>query len=133
MTQKKIMLRGIIGELYSNDSWFRAFMDECFILWGFPCSGLACMSQKDRTMFAWGMLHLVQSLNKDRQTWEPMRDKIEPDKAAWEYSRRLWESTGIDLIPPLPGEAPPQSDLPALPSPMDVDGSDAPVSGSLGS
>ena len=132
MTQKKIMLRGIIGELYSNDSWFRAFMDECFLLWGFPCSGLACMSQKDRTMFAWGMLHLVQSLNKDRKTWEPMRDKLEPDKAAWEYSRRLWESTGLDLIPPMPGEAPPKSDLPALPSPMDVDGSDAPVSCSLG-
>ncbi len=133
MTEKKIMLRGIIGELYGTDSWFRAFMDECFLLWGFPCSGMECMSQKDRTMFAWGMLHLVQSLNKDRATWEPMRDKIEPDAAAWEYSRRLYEATGLELIPAMPGEAPPQEDTLALPNPMKVDGTDAPVSGSLGS
>ena len=125
MTEKKIMLRGIIGELYGTDSWFRAFMDECFILWGYPCSGMACMSQKDRTMFAWGMLHLVQSLTKDRATWEPMRDKIEPDAAAWEYSRRLYETTGLELIPTMPGEAPPKEDTLALPNPMKVDGTDA--------
>ena len=84
-------------------------------------------------MFAWGMLHLVQSLTKDRATWEPMRDKIEPDAAAWEYSRRLYEATGLELIPTMPGEAPLKERPMALPSPMDVDGSDAPVSGSLGS
>ena len=133
MTKKKIMLRGIIGELYSTDRWFRAFMDECFLLWGYPCSSLSCVSQKDRTMFAWGMLHLVQSLTKDKATWEPMRDKVDPAKAAWEYSRRLWEATGLELIPPMPGEAPLQETPPALTGPMEVDGSDAPVSGSLGS
>ncbi len=76
-------------------------------------------------MFAWGMLHLVQSLTKDKATWEPMRDKVEPAKAAWEYSRRLWEATGLELIPPMPGEAPPKSDLPAS-CPIRYEGGETP-------
>ena len=83
-------------------------------------------------MFAWGMLHLVQSLTKDRATWEPMRVKIEPDAAAWEYSRRLYEATGLSLIPTMPGESAPKSKL-ALTGPMKMDGGDAPVSGSISS
>ena len=131
--KKRTLPQGLIGDLYENDGWVRAFMDECFLMWGYPCSSMQCMSQTDRTMFAWGMLHLVQSLTKDRATWEPMRDKIEPDAAAWEYSRRLYETTGLELIPTMPGEAPPKEDTLALPNPMKVDGTDAPVSGSLGS
>lgn len=105
-------------------------MDECFLMWGYPCSALACMSQTDRTMFAWGMLHLVQSLTHDKDIWMGMRDKIEPEKAAWEYSRRVYEKSGIELIPAIPSAASGQAGTRALTGPMKVDGVDSPVSGS---
>ena len=127
---KKNLARGLIGELYENDAWVRAFMDECFLMWGLPCSSIQCISQKDRTMFAWGMLHLVQALTIDKDIWWGMRDKIEPSKAAWEFSRRLWEN-GVDLIPSVPeSEVPDNVKRLALPPTVKLSGSDTPVSGS---
>ena len=95
-----------------------------------PCQTGRLEMEETSNLQTW---HLVQSLTKDKATWEPMRDKVDPAKAAWEYSRRLWEATGLELIPPMPGEAPLPETPPALTGPMEVDGSDAPVSGSLGS
>ena len=131
MSKDKRIIKGMIGDLYDNDVWVRGFMDECFLMWGFPCSTLQCMSKQDRTMFAWGMLHLVQSLTKDKDIWWGMRDKVEPRKAAWEYSRRVFESTGLDLIPPLPAEIPDERGTLALTTtnPL-VRVVDTPVSGS---
>lgn len=131
MKDKRI-IKGVIGDLYENDVWVRAFMDECFLMWGFPCSSMACMSKQDRTMFAWGMLHLVQTLTKDRDIWWGMRDKVDPPKAAWEYSRRLFETTGLALIPGLP-EALPDRGAMALSGPLKTEGADTPVSGSVSS
>lgn len=130
MTQDKRIIKGLLGDLYENDLWVRSFMDECFIMWGFPCSTLQCMSKTDRTMFAWGMMHLVQSLSKDKDIWWGMRDKIEPGKAAWEYSRRMYERTGLELIPGMPGSLLERGTA-ALTGPMAVQGSDSPVSGSI--
>ena len=130
MTQDKRIIKGLLGDLYENDLWVRSFMDECFIMWGYPCSTLQCMSKTDRTMFAWGMMHLVQSLSKDKDIWWGMRDKIDPDKAAWEYSRRMYENTGLELIPGMPGTLLERGTT-ALTGPMKVQGSDAPVSGSI--
>jgi len=127
------ILKGHLGDLYENDSWMRGFMDECLLLWGLPCSSLACMSQKDRTFFAWGMLHLTHALRKNSAIWKGMKDKIEPDAAAWEFARRFSElSDGEPLIPTLPETS--QGQL-ALSGGMKTDGSDAPpksyTSGSL--
>ena len=130
---KKNILRGHLGDLYTNDRWVRAFMDECFLLWGLPCSSLACMSQKDRTLFAWGMLHLTHAMKRNTDIWYGMREKIEPPLAAWEFSRRFYEKTkGDNLIPIMPES---EGAYPALTGPMAADGSDAPIkkvtSGSL--
>jgi len=94
---------GSVGDLYENDAWVRAFIDECFLMWGLPCSSLQCHSKAEKTMFAWGMLHLVSTLQTDPEDlWLTMRGKMEPDKAAWEYSRRFWERTGTNLMPGMP-------------------------------
>ncbi len=124
------MMRGRLGDLYESDAWVRAFMDECFIMWGLPCSTMACMSQKDRTLFAWGMLHITQTMSNDRSTWMGMKDKIQPAKAAWEYSRRMWEKTGMVLIPPMPAQIREEPANMALEGPMKIDGKDTYVSGS---
>jgi hypothetical protein len=126
----KRMMRGLLSDMYESDAWVRAFMDECFIMWGLPCSTMACMSQKDRTLFAWGMLHITQSMSKDRDIWMGMKEKVLPSKAAWEYSRRFWTTTGMDLIPPMPGPEAQEPQTIALAGPMKVDGKDTHVSGS---
>ncbi len=131
MSNEKQLVKGFIGELYTNDIWVRSFMDECFIMWGFPHSTISCMSQTDRTMFAWGMLHLVQSLNHDKDIWFGMRDKIEPVKAAWEFSRRVYEKHGLEVIPAMPSNSTLNAAARALTGPMKVDGVDTPVSGSI--
>ena len=74
--KKRTLPRGMIGDLYENDAWVRGFMDECFLMWGYPCSSKQCMTQTDRSMFAWGMLHLVQSLTIDKEVWWGMREKV---------------------------------------------------------
>jgi len=126
MTNKKTdILRGSIGDLYSNDRWVRAFMDECLLLWGLPCSSLGCMSQKDRTMFAWGMLHMTHAMKSRRDVWKGMRAKVEPKEAAWEFTRRFYEETnGESLIPCMPDSDPGTL---SLTGPMKTDGHDRPV------
>ena len=131
--KKRTLPQGLIGDLYENDVWVRRFMDECFLMWGFPCSSLQCMSQTDRSMFAWGMLHLVQSLTMDKEYWWGMREKVKPNKAAWEFSRRVYEKSGIELMPSMPSALPDNVKKLAYPSPMKVDGADTPVSGSSSS
>ncbi len=130
--KKRTLPQGLIGDLYEEDAWVRGFMDECFLMWGMPCSSIQCITQTDRTMFAWGMLHLVQALTIDREVWWGMRDKVDPSKAAWEFSRRLFEK-GIDLMPPMPGAMPENVKKLALPNSMKVDGVDTPLSGSSAS
>jgi len=130
--KKRTLPKGLIGDLYEEDAWVRGFMDECFLMWGMPCSSIQCMSQTDRTMFAWGMLHLVQALTLDRDIWWGMRDKVDHAKAAWEFSRRLHEK-GIDLMPALPGAMPDNVKKLALPKSLKVNGVDTPVSGSSAS
>ncbi len=127
--KKRTLPRGMIGDLYENDPWVRGFMDECFLMWGLPCSSIQCITQTDRTMFAWGMLHLVQSLSIDKELWWGMREKVEPSKAAWEFSRRLFEK-GMDLIPPLPSSPPENVKQLASPKSVKVERKDTPLSGS---
>tara|TARA_B100000530_G_C15817971_1_gene432266 strand:+ start:53 stop:328 length:276 start_codon:yes stop_codon:yes gene_type:complete len=91
------------------------------------------MSQTDRSMFAWGMLHLVQSLTIDKEIWWGMREKVDPENAAWEFSRRLYEKTGMDLIPQMPTALPDNVKKLALPKSMKVEGTDTPLSGSSSS
>ncbi len=131
--KKRTLPRGMIGDLYENDAWVRGFMDECFLMYGYPCSSLQCMSQTDRSMFAWGMLHLVQSLTIDKEIWWGMREKVDPENAAWEFSRRLYEKTGMDLIPQMPTALPDNVKKLALPKSMKVEGTDTPLSGSSSS
>ena len=128
--KKRTLPRGMIGDLYENDAWVRGFMDECFLMWGYPCSSKQCMTQTDRSMFAWGMPHLVQSLTIDKEVWWGMREKVEPERAAWEYSRRVFEKTGMDLIPQMPSSLPDNVKKLALPKSVKIDRKDTPLSGS---
>ena len=114
-----------LGELYSNDRWVRAFMDECLLMWGLPCSTLGCISHKDRTLFAWGMIHMTHAMKCHNDVWQGMRDKVIPKVAAWEFNRRFYDATdGETLIPSMPESNP--GDL-ALPGPKAADGADRPT------
>ncbi len=128
--KKRTLPRGMIGDLYESDARVRGFMDECFLMWGYPCSSMQCISQTDRSMFAWGILHLVQSLTIDKEVWWGMREKVEPERAAWEYSRRVFEKTGMDLIPQMPTALPENVKKLALPKSVKIDRKDTPLSGS---
>ena len=97
MTEDRSILGKTISELYSEDPWVRGFMQEVYDLFGIPKSTETCLCRKDKIMFIWAMMNLVRAMNQNPM-WMELRDKEEPQDAAYSFVKDHFEKTGAMLL-----------------------------------
>jgi len=108
-----------VREAYENSPWFRDFFFEIFEMYGCPVSILGCITQKDKIMLSWAILHATAALKREPGLWVGLFEVDDPIITADFFCRTFFEKRKQHVIPALP--------LPKLgPDPAMIDDADLP-------
>ena len=88
-----------ITDLFMTDLWVRRFVLDCADIFGVPSTSKACLSSKDKFLFAYGLMNITTAMRRMDSTWRGMHKKVDPKDAAWEFCRRFYEKYGDQVIP----------------------------------
>ena len=95
----KAIIPGSLVHMFSNDLWVRRFVLDCADIFGLPSTSNACMSSKDKFMFAFGIMNITTAMRRMDSTWRGMHKKINTKDAAWEFCRRFYEKYDELVVP----------------------------------
>ena len=94
----KKIIPGSLVHMFTNDLWVRRFVLDCADIFGLPSTQDACVSSKDKFMFAFGLMSITQAMRRMDSTWRGMHKKVNTKDAAWEFCRRFYEKYGELVI-----------------------------------
>ena len=107
------MSKGInLPKDFDTDPWVAAFVCELFCFYGTPVSSEACFSKSDKIQHLWARIGISNALYLEEPMWRAMKDRVDPKKAAEEFSRRFYNLRNKMVVEDTPNFAPRYS-LPA--------------------
>ena len=94
---------GTIAEALESSLWFHKFVAGLCDFYGYPPSNAACATKRDRLLYAWAMMNIVQSITEYSVLWINGIDRYDIDLLVESFARGVYELSGEDVIPPFIG------------------------------
>ena len=99
------------------DPWVAAFVCEIFCLFGAPVDGSECNTKADKIQHLWAKIGIANALHLEEPMWRAMKGRVDPEKAAEEFSRRFYDSRKKMVIEEAPSFFPKLETNKSLPAP----------------
>ena len=91
---------------HETDPWVAAFICELHMIFGTPVTGAICKNKEDKIQYLWARIGIANALNTQEQLWRSMKNRIEPQIAAEEFTRRYFSITNKMVVEQIPAFSP---------------------------